>query len=340
MRRNMKRYLIIFSLLLLKLSEVNAQSRASDLSLELLNTNRKNYYYGEPISIQLEIKNHSDEPMYIHRVSSGINIKYSLFNLKNGQIVGDSQRYWRLYKEDRERIENTVPSMPFLMGGGSFTMSKSLATVLYGSNLLTYLEGIKYKTTFIDQLTTIPVGRYKLVVEFFLLPGEESIKDEYLFEVNPLPVKEREAYEEYLKATVYATNSWAFGGRNYQSSSSPSYETFIANYPESIFVEYAYFNLAENVYYYGLPTTSKEDRVAFYESFVMKEFNKSNLVGKKAHRINSYLEFTKGVDKKKALDKMLIELQNFAPGLSDDVIEKSKKRQNIQGLQNRARQLD
>ena len=334
----MKRYLFVIILLLLN-TFVIAQSMVNNLSIEFLNTNKHDFYYGEPITVQLEVKNHSSDPKYIHRISIGINMMYYLINENNGDTIGTSQRYWNKYKDHRERLSATPASEPFLMGQSSFIITEYLTTMLYGSNLPVYMKGVKYKNTLIDQLTAIPEGRYKLIVEYFILPGQEILKVEYQLNVLPLPEKEKKAYQSYLDATVYAANSWAYGDRNYQPDSPDSYETFIENYPESIFTEYAYFNLAENVYYYHVPTIFKDNRISFYDKFVLKEFSKSNLVGKKAHVINTYLEFTKGVSKKDALDKMLINLKDFAPGLSDKVIERSKEVQNIRGLQNRAKQL-
>lgn len=317
--------LILFSLI--SFSICIAQDAKDGISLRKLDTNRESFYHGEPVSFAFELKNNTPIEKKYWKMSTGVNVFYKLIDLKSNKEIGNSISDWTAFASIRENFRNTPYEGHYFQPNEAYFFVIDLAADLSSDYFQKYTKGLKYRNTLSRNLVTLPIGNYKLIIEFYLMPSENKIQVQHEFAIQKLPSSEIEAYENFLESTVYAANSYYAGDNNYMPSADRSYETFMDNYPESLFSEYAFFNLINKVYHYGgTNTISNEDRRQKKEEFISnKDFKLKNLIAKKAYIFPQVLNGVKNIDKHKALEKQLMKLEEEDPILSDQISVKAKK---------------
>ena len=145
--------------------------------------------------------------------------------------------------------------------------------------------------------------------------------------------------QAFLEATVYAANSYFYGDNNYIPYSEKSYERFIEEHPESVFAEYAFYNLIDAVYHYGGTKTIPQNihQQKLKEFLTEKEFRLSNLKVKKAKRFHHVVGRAENIDKSKVIEQEPETLKNEDPVLSESLIRESIDKHKVKGLKNKSR---
>lgn len=318
-----------------------AQHVADGISLRSMDVNRERFYYGEPASFAFELKNNTPLLKQYWKMSTGVNVYYKLIDLQTNEELGNSQDDWESFgmMQDFSKIPAEEYSFPPHF---AYYFIIDLAADLSSPLFDRYRQGLKYDNTLALALRTLPEGEYKLLVEFFLMPGAQKIEAEHSFAIRPLPEKEKEAYQAFLVSTVYAANSYYPGDNNYLPDSEKSYESFLEKYPESLFAEYASYILIDKVYHYGgTATIPQEIRQHTLKKYITDtDFTLANLILKKVYKLPYVVAWANGIDKREAIEAQLLKLKEEDPVISDQLIDASRKEFQLEDLKNRAREKD
>jgi hypothetical protein len=315
-----------------------AQNMADGISLRSMGADRERFYYGEPASFAFELKNNTALLKQYWKKATGVNIYYKLIDVKTNEEVGNSEHDWKSFRRMAYKFYEPPAENYAFPPDFAYYFIVNLTDDLYSPLFEKYTQGLKYHNTLSLALATLPEGEYKLMVEFFLMPGDQKIEAEHRFRIDPLPEEEQEAYQAFLASTVYAANSYYPGDNNYLPSSERSYKTFLEKYSESLFAEYASYILIDKVYHYGGTTTIPQDvRQRTVKKYITeKDFTRSNLRVKKVIKLPHVVGWAKGIDKRAAIEAHLLKLKEEDPLISVQLIRESEQAYQMEGLRNRA----
>lgn len=167
----MKKIVLILLCFFISVSPVLCQSsRADGISLRNISTNRNDFNYGEPLSFAFELKNETPTLKKYWRKATGVNLYYRLIDLKSNKEVGNSIYDWRSFSPIRDNFSSNIPNenasfQPNL----AYFFIVDISSDLYSPLFNFYDQNLKYKNVLSLDLTSLPEGDYKLMVEFHLL---------------------------------------------------------------------------------------------------------------------------------------------------------------------------
>lgn len=315
------------------------QSRYDGIEISSSLYNRDTYYFGEHLQFLFLLQNHTNElkPYYVRYF--GVNTFIRVYDLKSGDVVGDSKLLWEFFQYQRLNYKSQTPhELASFRPGFSMMFPVRLGKEVDGL-LQADPSPLHMHTHFYEHLRVLPVGSYKVEVEFHLLPSNEKIVAYHSFDVLDLPASEKDAYKDYVAATVYTNNNHFTGTKEYKSSNANSYESFLSKYPKSIFAEYALSNLVNGVYNYYLPGTDPALKKKYLKQYYLTDFVKlSNLQFNKVKALSDgkrHFEIM-GVNPKEAIEKQLVYLKDVEPIISEKIIIDSKEVHKVVGLKNHA----
>jgi hypothetical protein len=332
----MKNKILIFLLFLFSAIAAYAQSSYDGISIQASKSNRTSFYFGEPVSFIYSIKNNTDVPKFYWKKMTGVNIVYTLTELDNGKVVGSSELFWEMFRESRHHAKNTQPDETM-----SFQPNEELL-INIGLGLDIAVDGminLKYNDEIGFDLLHLPIGKYKLVVEYHLLPSGDKINAFHEFAIKELPEHEKEAFNAFIESTNYAAENNYFNKNKYDINNQKSYEVFISKYPESIFSQYAYSNLVNKIYRFGRIPVNENQKKKIYKEYLSHNIitlpNLKVKQGRAAIKILRKPGMT-GMNNEKVLEQLLTNFENEDPVISDELIILSEKILKIRGLRNKA----
>lgn len=326
--------------MLLSLSVYAAQAQAVvyELQLESLSSNRKTYYYGEPINLHFlqyaTIVGENDRrgalaggSFRIELISLGAPIIFSPARLMIPE--GISEKRWgpglAMDVADRKRIR--------------------LQSYLVNSEFVPAIQITgRYCSPFMLDLysTVLPVGRYEFRVIYIslplhpLLPVSQEIVSKHAFEIVPVPASENEAFRSYQQAMGYACANYpASGDQSYVVDHPKGLQSFIEKYPASRYAQYAMYVAADWVYGYMPGDKRAADLI---DQFLLgDQLTLAELKAERAKRINVFIrDLTDTIEQQKIFDHTLKSIQGANPLLSEMVLELAKSTYGFNNLRNYA----
>ena len=328
-------YRVIFTFLFI-VFHINvsfSQSSYDEIEVSISASNSSKLYYGQPLTFLYSIKNSEDDVKYYWKKKTGINIMYTLIDIKSGAIIGNSENMWSMFAGHRNNVVNIKPPKD-----QSFQPYQEILTeVVFGfdisSNPIVENNKLKYFNDLGYDLLNLPVGKYRFEIEYYLLPGEEKITACHEFSVEPLPKEEEEAYKNFIVSTEYAAEnkgSYSIGHKN-------SYENFLERFPNSVFAQYAYNNLVNKIYRFGDVPVSETQKKKIYSQYLNNNvIARPHLKARQASAAVKILKKHKDFNRKEVLELQLSGLENEDPAISNMLIELAEKDLNIKGLQSKA----
>ena len=314
-----------------------AQSNSyNGMSLHSSSSNRNSFTQGEPISFLFILKNNTEQEINYWKKLTGVNIYFTLFDSKE-QIIGSSENSWRSYEHVRHNVKEKQPEKEYSFHPWEeFLIEFELGLLGFGS----FPDDVKGKVPTVhggEDLNILENGNYRLKVEYYLFPVNKKIEIDHHFEVTPLPNEEQVAYEAFKEATIYTSKNHFVFDNSYNPQHPNSYENFIKNYPSSIFVQYAYSNLIEEIYNYPNNISSTIKDPIFNDYFISDKVDLPNLKVQKAKSaIKALSSKSINIDANEVIDKQLKSLRNDDPAISDNLIVAAKEKLKLNDLKNYA----
>lgn len=290
-------------------------------------TNRTSFYYGEPLLFHFYAENISGSTKMIWKPLRQVNLIIKIKNESSGieytdQFDFPGSNEYRHYYNNNEPNESKAfaPTesyiYDFLVGEGGFPTKTVYETQRRGAPSIGSYGHI------------LPVGEYKILVEYTLLPTNVKVVVDHSFEILEIPIDEQQAFQAYTIALAYTSNSHsAFGDGSYNPNHQKSLESFITRFPNSRFAKHADHIIALEVYPFpgsNMPSeTIRKKKMKSYFSSTHNDVPELKL--QKAVRI---IPITRTLFSQTEKDKMfsdvLINLKHDDPTLSEIFIRKGK----------------
>ena len=104
-------YRVIFTFLffIFHISVSFSQNNYDGIEINISTSSSSKIYYGEPITFLYSIKNSEDDVKYFWKKRTGINIMYTLIDIKSGAIIGNSESMWSMFASHRRNVVNNKP---------------------------------------------------------------------------------------------------------------------------------------------------------------------------------------------------------------------------------------
>lgn len=339
MKKNISiKFTLLPLLLIIQVHFLFAQTNSfNGMGLHSSSSNRASFIYGEPVSFIFVLKNNTEQEINYWKKLTGVNIHFTLFDASTKKIITSSKNDWKSYSGVRNNVRERKPNKGYSFDPWEeFLIEFELGLLLTGSEP----EDVKGRIPTVhggEDLQVLNKGSYKLKVEYFLYPSDEKIEVEHHFKVLDLPREEEVAYNAFKEATVYTANNHYIFDNKYDPNHQHSYESFIKNYPSSIFVQYAYSTLVEEIYNYpnNIPNSIKEP--VFQDYFLSDKVTLPNLKVQKAkNALNSLSSKSLKFSSKQVIDFQLKNLQNDDPAISGNLIKAAKEKLKLKDLKNYA----
>jgi len=329
----------LFFLLFFAIYDSNAQqiNCYDGIELQTSTSNRENYFYGEPFQLYFELENTESSPKKFYIPFHGINFRVKLIDLNNNKEISINLDYWNINSSTRDRFRSTPPENVHSFEGHEkifliIPMNSNFAKIKLIKNEITGISTLRYN------LFAIPKGEYELTMEYYLFPSDKILSSKIRFKIGNIPDDEKQAFENYIKATHYANENHYDGKRNYSPKHQSSYENFLRKYPSSIFSQYAMLDMTNEIYGYIGPSSALKlqrynEFLDYYCNITERNimFYYAALIPKVCQRKS---RITK-VETVNELDKHLQKLKNDK-NASQVLIQVSKRRYKIMGLKNYA----
>jgi hypothetical protein len=332
---------VIVLVIFLTNTKVVSQTTSSydGIKIEEAEFNKKQFIYGEPISIYLKYSNTKAEINYYHKPMTYVNIKFFLKNITSGEVFDGQHHAWGSAGWSRDEMKKKPPSdrdSYFLPGESVYfpiPMGQFFGVVQLSDKKL-YHNDITYS------LRTVPIGEYELIFEYYLYPVDKKLTNSYTFKVLPVPDGEKTAFEKYIESSEYACNAHFDGNGNYSATHVLSYENFLQKFPNSVYSDHAYLNMVTESYYYAKGGPSISQRIEKFKEFLNYYGNIKNKQVKLEYIfwVPEFIKFVYPNDMHNQLDKFLKSIKNEDPKLSGLLIILSEERHQVMSLKNYAQE--
>lgn len=209
--------------------------------------NNEVFYYGEPIFIYFNVTNTNNAPAFYHAPSPNTNYRLILKNLTTGEVK--ESRRWLSHPRGAQQMH--PPTADKAYQPKEILIVQNLLNSNFAGDKLS--EKMAYSYNLANKLIAVASGKYELTLEYHLLPSDKKILASHRFEIKEVPADQKAAFEQYVKATAYAANTYRRGGKGTYSATHPdSYENFLQRYPNSFYSTYAFMDMVKEVYIYPI----------------------------------------------------------------------------------------
>lgn len=326
----------IFTLTFILLVQVgSSQSLHDGISLRSLETNRSDYYYGEPVQVSFVTRNEDFDTKFYWEPLTGVNFLVELVDLQKGNAL---KLNYGATHTPYDHWSNNAPPEQAAYGATKIYVNTYNIGASFGYEQLIKTSSIS-TPTISDFTQALPVGKYKLKVNYILLPGNEKLIASFDFEIKPLPNEEQDSFNAYLEAMKYASIAHPYyGDETYSPKHTNSLERFIESYPNSRYAQHAYSVLINKVYKYHtkkIPLERKKQEITRY--LTEDKIQLSELQYEKSRMANKHIE-NKMINGRKEVvaDEVLKSLDKQDPVISEILIEDLKRTHKLKKLKNYA----
>lgn len=331
----MKTFNLMLLMFLGVICKVLAQDQDSYDGIIIKNSkiNSESFYFGEPFRLFFDIENTLNEVNYYHLPYTGINIQFFLRDLSTGKIINNLQNDWNNADPFRANIQNSKPDEKIAFQANEVRPFQMLVPEYFGLQRLSNKYERFQHNDLVYKLQTLPVGKYEFILKYYLYPSSHVISASHVFEIKEVPSNEIESFKHYIETTEYACENHFWGTKKYSSKHPKSYENYIARFPESIYTEYAFIDMVQQIYsYYGPP---EDEMIAKYNEFI-NFYPKINRVNNKmlyGILLPDVVKKIPGKNVPKEMDKFLFKIKDEQAELSEITLNVAKNK-NIKGLKN------
>jgi len=325
----------------LSIAQVSGQN--DGIQIQIIDGKKSVYYYGEPFWIYIEAINKKNVANNYFKPDHAINCRITLENVNTGDIIKTNNDYWNYDVAARARQnQKNGKGLNVMLYQPKDKYYSPINMLQYFGSVLLLDKPILSGSRLTYNLNAIPVGSYELILEYHLFPSDKVVMLRYPFKIIKLPQNEKQAFEEYIEATLYAIKSGFWDKKNYNENAATSYEKFLNKYPSSIFAQYALMDMVTEVYIY--PVAPESVRKAKFQQYhnSFSKIKSTTLKMRYGLRLPKVLLLKNDND----IAKTKSELDKFLSKTADNyetsyvIIDHAKRLQNISGLKNYAKRQE
>lgn len=332
------KYICFFMLYGMLVITSQTKGETNGLILESLSSNRKTYYYGEPINLHYLLysptKRENESWSVVREGSARIELLSIgapiIFSKAHEEDVCDcfSVTAWSPRADKQKTNHKQLKMLSYLLGG------EFVPAMRVSDQYCPYMLNL-YNTV-------LPVGRYQFRVTYTvqplhpLLQVRQEIVSNHEFEVVQVPASEKDAFSSYKSALAYACVTHpAKGDGSYEVHHPKGLQRFIERYPTSRYAQYAMYLAADWIYGYMPGDKSAANLIDYF--LLGEQLTLADLKVERAYRFDVFVRrMEDSVKQRNVIDKTLRNIQDLSPVLSEMVIDRAKRNYEFNDLKNYA----